>query len=218
MSREVGWMILRTVAIIVFLIVFGWFVARVFSLTYPFWFAALFAWMLQPVARFFQYKLKFNRGLASLFGLLGGILAISAVITGIVLLVYYSLRSFIEQVPTWIEEGAAKVQIFFNESIWPLWQQVLGAFDQFDNGSNSALTEAINQIGTSLSNFLGDLGQGILDVVGSILLGLPSFLVAFLFIILSIYFMGKSWSFYQAVYRRHVPGTFVGKGKNLLRL
>ncbi|GAF20263.1 LOW QUALITY PROTEIN: membrane protein [Bacillus sp. JCM 19046] len=218
LSREVGWMILRTVAIIVFLIVFGWFVARVFSLTYPFWFAALFAWMLQPVARFFQYKLKFNRGLASLFGLLGGILAISAVITGIVLLVYYSLRSFIEQVPTWIEEGAAKVQIFFNESIWPLWQQVLGAFDQFDNGSNSALTEAINQIGTSLSNFLGDLGQGILDVVGSILLGLPSFLVAFLFIILSIYFMGKSWSFYQAVYRRHVPGTFVGKGKNLLRL
>ncbi|GAF14086.1 membrane protein YtvI [Bacillus sp. JCM 19045] len=213
MSREVGWMILRTVAIIVFLIVFGWFVARVFSLTYPFWFAALFAWMLQPVARFFQYKLKFNRGLASLFGLLGGILAISAVITGIVLLVYYSLRSFIEQVPTWIEEGAAKVQIFFNESIWPLWQQVLGAFDQFDNGSNSALTEAINQIGTSLSNFLGDLGQGILDVVGSILLGLPSFLVAFLFIILSIYFMGKSWSFYQAVYRRHVPGTLRRKGK-----
>lgn len=206
-------MILRTVAIIVFLIVFGWFVARVFSLTYPFWFAALFAWMLQPVARFFQYKLKFNRGLASLFGLLGGILAISAVITGIVLLVYYSLRSFIEQVPTWIEEGAAKVQIFFNESIWPLWQQVLGAFDQFDNGSNSALTEAINQIGTSLSNFLGDLGQGILDVVGSILLGLPSFLVAFLFIILSIYFMGKSWSFYQAVYRRHVPGTLRRKGK-----
>lgn len=213
LSREVGWMILRTVAIIVFLIVFGWFVARVFSLTYPFWFAALFAWMLQPVARFFQYKLKFNRGLASLFGLLGGILAISAVITGIVLLVYYSLRSFIEQVPTWIEEGAAKVQIFFNESIWPLWQQVLGAFDQFDNGSNSALTEAINQIGTSLSNFLGDLGQGILDVVGSILLGLPSFLVAFLFIILSIYFMGKSWSFYQAVYRRHVPGTLRRKGK-----
>ncbi|WP_353626584.1 hypothetical protein [Bacillus sp. JCM 19041] len=91
--------------------------ARLFSLTYPFWFAALLAWMLQPVARFFQHKLKFSRGFASLFGLLGGILAISALLTGIISLIYLSLSQFIEQVPSWIEEGAQKIQIFFNESI-----------------------------------------------------------------------------------------------------
>ncbi|AIC94509.1 transporter [Shouchella lehensis G1] len=217
LSKEVGWMALRTLIIILFLILFGWLVARVFSLTYPFWFAALFAWMLQPVARFFQYKLKFNKGFASLFGLLGGILAISAVLTGIVFLVYFSLREFFEQVPMWIEEGAAKIQLYFNETILPLWHEFLRTIDQFDSGGTSPLSEGINQLGTSISNIVGNIGQAALDVVANILIGLPSFLVAFLFIILSIYFMGKSWSFYQSVYDRHVPRKVRSKGKEFVQ-
>ncbi|WP_245808788.1 sporulation integral membrane protein YtvI [Shouchella patagoniensis] len=217
LSRDVAWMILRTFAIIIFLIVAGWLVARLFSLTYPFWFAALLAWMLQPVARFFQHKLKFSRGFASLFGLLGGILAISALLTGIISLIYLSISQFIEQVPSWIEEGAQKIQIFFNESIWPYWQQVLGLFDDFGTGSNSALTGSIDELGTVLSNAVGNLGQSVLDVATNIFFGLPSFLVAFLFIILSIYFMGKSWSFYQAVYDRHLPRSVRKKGKEFIQ-
>lgn len=155
-------MIGRTIAIVIFLIGSLWVFTKVFSLTYPFWFAALFAWMLQPVARFFQQKLRFSRGFASLFGLLGGILVISAILTGLVFLIYFSLRQFFEQVPTWIEEGSEKMQIFFNETIWPYWQQVLGLFDTIDVGTHNVLSEGIDQLGTVLGNFLGDIGQGLL--------------------------------------------------------
>ncbi|BAD64520.1 MULTISPECIES: sporulation integral membrane protein YtvI [Shouchella] len=217
LSRDVAWMIGRTIAIVVFLIGSLWVFAKVFSLTYPFWFAALFAWMLQPVARFFQQKLRFSRGFASLFGLLGGILVISAILTGLVFLIYFSLRQFFEQVPTWIEEGSEKMQIFFNETVWPYWQQVLGLFDTIDVGTHNVLSEGIDQLGTVLGNFLGDIGQGVVDFLTTALLGLPNFLVAFLFIILSIYFMGKSWSYYQDVYDRHVPLRLRKKGKEFVQ-
>lgn len=117
----------------------------------------------------------------------------------------------------WIEEGAAKIQLYFNETILPLWHEFLRTIDQFDSGGTSPLSEGINQLGTSISNIVGNVGQAALDVVANILIGLPSFLVAFLFIILSIYFMGKSWSFYQSVYDRHVPRKVRSKGKEFVQ-
>lgn len=96
------------------------------------------------------------------------------------------------------------MQIFFNETIWPYWQQVLGLFDTIDVGTHNVLSEGIDQLGTVLGNFLGDIGQGLLTFNNSAF-RVTELLVAFLFIILSIYFMGKSWSYYQDVYDRHVP-------------
>ncbi|WZY01420.1 sporulation integral membrane protein YtvI [Bacillus sp. FSL W7-1360] len=213
MSKNIIWMTVRTAVVILFCIIFMWLFARVFSLTYPFWIAALFAWMLQPLVRFLQEKLRFNSGSASLFGLLGGILTISAFLSGLAFLIYYNLSQFFRQVPTWIEEGTTKAQLFFNETIWPHWREVLGLFDTFDENSQHVVIQGIDQLGTVIVKTLGDIGQAALDSVTHLLLGVPSFLVAFFFIMLSIYFMGKSWGFYESIYERHTPHTVRVKSK-----
>ncbi|WP_082676717.1 sporulation integral membrane protein YtvI [Shouchella shacheensis] len=207
-TRHFAWMVLRMAIIVAIIAASVWLFARIFSLTYPFWLAALFAWMLQPVVRFLQHRLRFNSGFASLFGLLGGILVISGIVTGLVFLVYYSLREFFEQAPQWIEEGTARIQIFFNNTILPHWQQVLGLFDNLDTEQHDLFA----QLGSRVADGLGNFGQTAFDWV----IGVPSFLVAFFFIILSIYFMGKSWSFYEDVYERNVPGSLRRKAREFI--
>ncbi len=96
MTREHAWMGLRALSVTIVIVVLAVALIKLFSLTYPFWFAALFAWFLQPFVRFLKHKLRFTSGIASLVGLLGGMLFISSVITGIVMLIWLSIRNFFQ--------------------------------------------------------------------------------------------------------------------------
>ncbi|WP_413380779.1 sporulation integral membrane protein YtvI [Alkalihalobacillus sp. 1P02AB] len=205
MTRQHAWMALRAVLLAVAIFIIGWLFIKLFSITYPFWFAALFAWFLQPFVRFLQEKLRLTSGFASLFGLLGGVLIISSIITGIVFLLIYSFRNFFMQFPEWIEMASVGIQNFFNNVVFPFWQEALGIFNSFSIEEQEALKQSILQLGTQLGALLGQLGQGIVDRFTHLLLGLPTFFVAFLFFLLSIYFMGKSWAQYQTFFKKTIP-------------
>jgi sporulation integral membrane protein YtvI len=209
MTREHGLMILRTVIIAIAIIVFGWLFINFFSLTYPFWIAAAIAWFLQPWVRFMREKLKFSSGFASFFGLLGSIILVSSVITGAIFLIGYSLRNFFQQIPGWIETSSVSLQQFFNQVIFPFWQQILGIFDTFSYEEQEALRQSIVQLGSQVGSLLGQAGQSLVDRITHILMGVPTFLVAFVFIILSIYFMGKQWTFYREKTREALPPSFL---------
>ncbi|MDV2683604.1 sporulation integral membrane protein YtvI [Alkalihalophilus lindianensis] len=209
MTREHGLMILRTFIISIAIIGLGWLVVNVFSVTYPFWIAAFIAWFLQPWIRFMKEKLKFSSGFASLFGLLAGIILVSSLLTGTLFLIGYSLRNFFQQIPQWIETSSVSLQHFFNQVIFPFWQQILGIFDTFSHEEQEALRQSIIQLGSQVGSLLGQAGQSLVDRITHVLLGVPTFLVAFLFIFLSIYFMGKQWSFYKERLRDVVPPSFL---------
>ncbi|MCM2674448.1 sporulation integral membrane protein YtvI [Alkalicoccobacillus plakortidis] len=205
MTKAHAFMALRAVLFTITLIVASWLFIKLFTVTYPFWIAAFFAWMMQPLMRLLKTKLKLNSGFASLVGLLGGIIVVSSLLTGIGFLIYFSLRRFFDQVPLWIETGSLKFQSFFNETVLPFWQQGLGLFNSLDQTQQDALRQSISQLGGQLGNLIGQTGQSLLDWTYSILLGLPAFLVAFLFGVISIYFMGKSWHSYQTAFRKVIP-------------
>ncbi|MDQ0206047.1 sporulation integral membrane protein YtvI [Alkalicoccobacillus murimartini] len=205
MTQAHAFMALRAVLFALVLIVASWLFIKLFSITYPFWIAALFAWMMQPFMRLLKNKLRLNSGFASFFGLLVGIIVISSLLTGIGFLIFFSLRRFFEQVPMWIELGSSKIQIFFNDTVLPFWQQGLGLFNSLDQTQQDALKQSISQLGTQLGNLVGSTGQALLDWTSRVIFGLPGFLVAFLFGVISIYFMGKSWHSYQSAFRKVIP-------------
>ncbi|GAF64657.1 sporulation integral membrane protein YtvI [Bacillus sp. TS-2] len=208
MTQAHAWMALRAVLLAAIIIVVCWLFLKLFSLTYPFWFAALFAWFLQPLVRFLQNKLRISSGFASLFGLLGGVLIISGILTGIAFLLFYSLRNFFMQIPSWVEMASIGIQNYFNNVIFPFWQEALGLFNRFSIEEQEAFKQSILQLGTQLASTLGQLGQGIVDRFTHLLLGLPTFFVAFIFFLLSIYFMGKSWAQYQNFFKKTIPYGF----------
>lgn len=66
-------------------------------------------------------------------------------------------------------------------------------------------------MGGQLGSLIGQTGQSLLDWIYQLILGLPAFLVAFLFGVISIYFMGKSWHSYQAAFRKVIPQRVTSK-------
>lgn len=112
MKRSHAWMIVRAGVLILTLVLVGWFVIKTFTLTYPFWLAALFAWFLQPLVRLLQSKLRFSSGWASFVGLLGGVLVICGMITGLLFLLIANFKTFFLQIPNWIEGASINVQHF----------------------------------------------------------------------------------------------------------
>lgn len=205
MTKAQAYMVLRAILFSLALILASWLFIKLFKVTYPFWFAAFFAWTMQPFIRLLMKKVKLNTGFASIISLLSGVVVISSLLAGIVFLIYISLRQFFNQVPIWIETGSIKFQSFFNETILPFWQQGLGLFNSLDGTQQEALKQSISQLGGQLGSLIGQTGQSLLDWTYQLILGLPAFLVAFLFGVISIYFMGKSWHSYQAAFRKVVP-------------
>ncbi|TSB47031.1 sporulation integral membrane protein YtvI [Alkalicoccobacillus porphyridii] len=211
MSQAHAFMALRAVLFTIVLLAASWLFIKLFAITYPFWIAALFAWMMQPFMRLLKNKLRLNSGFASFFGLLVGIIVLSSLLTGIGFLIYFSVRRFIEQLPTWIDMGSVRMQSFFNETVLPFWQQGLGLFNSLDETQQDALRQSISQLGNQLGNLISQTGQSLLDWTTGFIFGLPGFLVAFLFGVISIYFMGKSWHSYQAAFRKVIPFSIRNK-------
>lgn len=213
MKRSHAWMIVRAGVLILTLVLVGWFVIKTFTLTYPFWLAALFAWFLQPLVRLLQSKLRFSSGWASFVGLLGGVLVICGMITGLLFLLIANFKTFFLQIPNWIEGASINVQHFFNTVILPFWQDASGLFNSIGSGNNQAMKQGIMELGSQVGSILGDIGQGVVDWLSQLLLSLPTFFVAFIFFLLSIYFMGKDWGQYRSFFRRILPFRMRVKAK-----
>ncbi|WP_100397961.1 sporulation integral membrane protein YtvI [Bacillus sp. FJAT-44742] len=193
MTKEQGWMIFRFAGSALTIVILIWLISQIFSLTYPFWIAAFITWMLMPLVRILQEKLRFPAGLASLIGLLTGISLIGGVITGITFLIIYGVRNFSEQLPQWFATASINIQQFFNEVVLPFWHQLTGLLDNMNSQERQTLEEGIVQLGAQLGNILGTLGQGLADWLTSVAVALPTLLVVFFFVLLSVFFLGKDW-------------------------
>ncbi|WP_091272308.1 sporulation integral membrane protein YtvI [Alteribacillus persepolensis] len=205
MRKQTGWIIARFLLVIVFIITVIWALAVIFKLTYPFWIAAFFAWMLKPLSYLLQRKLKFPPGLAALTSLLVGLSVIGGIITGLTFLIIDGFQRFADQVPRWMEDTFHHIQQFINQTVLPVWREVSGAAESFSRREGFSLSDGISEIGTQIGTALGQYAQKIADGLTQIVLSVPTFLVAFLFILLAIYFLGKDWEKIAEVTRQRIP-------------
>ncbi|SFF02404.1 sporulation integral membrane protein YtvI [Alteribacillus iranensis] len=203
MKKETAWRILRFFMTVILIVIVIWASIFLFKLTYPFWIAAFFVWMLAPLSSFFRKKLKFPAGLAALTSLLLSLSVLSGIITGITFLVIGSIQRFADQAPGWIENALMELQHFMNNAILPFWQNVSGVAKDLstDETFSDGMTQFSNQIGTTLSQFAERIADGLTQLV----LGVPTFLVAFLFILLAIYFLGKDWERFKELGHKYLP-------------
>ncbi|MFB4165541.1 sporulation integral membrane protein YtvI [Alteribacillus sp. JSM 102045] len=205
MKKETAWMIARFFMVTAAVFIIIWTTITLFKLTYPFWIAALFAWMLKPLSHILQRKFKFPAGLAALTSLLIGLSIFGGIITGLTFLIIDGIQRFADKAPTWMEDAFRNIQQFINETILPAWREASGAAENFSKREGFSFNEGISEIGTQIGTALGQFAQKIADGLTSIVLSVPTFLVAFLFILLAIYFFGKDWEKITDSVRQHVP-------------
>ncbi len=204
-KKETSWMIARFFMVTAAIVIIVWAIVTLFKLTYPFWIAALFAWMLKPLSRLLQRQFKFPPGLAALTSLLIGLSIFGGIITGLTFLIIDGIQRFADRAPTWMEDAFHNIQQFINQTILPAWREVSGAAEDFSKREGFSFNDGISEIGTQIGTALGQFAQKIADGLTQIVLSVPTFLVAFLFILLAIYFLGKDWERIINALRKSTP-------------
>ncbi|RSL31664.1 sporulation integral membrane protein YtvI [Salibacterium salarium] len=205
MKKQTGWIITRSFIVIVAIAVLIWAVSAIFKLTYPFWLAALFAWMLKPLSTFLHHKAKFPKGIAALTALLIGLSIFGGIITGLTFLIIDGVQRFADKAPSWMEQTFLNIQQFFNQTVLPVWQDIIGVADNLSEGEGFTFNDGISEIGAQIGTALGQFAQRIADGLTQVVMNVPTFLVAFLFILLSIYFIGKDWERIIEWFHKYIP-------------
>lgn len=205
LKKETGYKIGRLFLVVIAITLFVWIAWTIIRFTYPFWLAAFFVWLFKPFSAIFIDKLKFPPGLAALTSLFIGLSLLGGVLTGITYLIVSWIERFAKKLPTWIEDAFWTVQDFINQTVWPIWQEISGAAETISDDSGFSLRSGLAEIGAQIGSALGQLAEKLADGLAQVALSVPTILVAFLFIILAIYFLGKDWERMNRFVRKNLP-------------
>ncbi|WP_246125639.1 sporulation integral membrane protein YtvI [Alkalicoccus halolimnae] len=218
MTRSHAWIMLRLLFVLIFITAIALVVTWFFRIGYPFWIAALLVWMFYPLIRWLRNKLRFPNTLAVISALLLGISALGGAVTGLVFLIIFGVRRISDFLPQWIESTSRDIQNFFNQSIFPIWQQITGAMDSLTPEQQDAFNNGIATLGTRLAASLTEGGQGLTERLTQVLIFVPASLLVLLIIFLAFYFIGKDWDrIFSYIYSR-IPDAFMKKSKEFKKM
>lgn len=210
--------IIFRILFILFLIALGLFLLYHFlRLTYPFLIAALLAFLIQPLIKLFVKYLRFPRSIAVLVSILIFIGLIGGLLTFLVKKLIDGILYLSEFIPKQIEVISVHTQNLFNEYILPLWDQGIGLLDDLEPSQQQALQEGILMIGNNLASLLGNVGQAIANWISSLIGALPITVTVIIFSILAVYFIGKDFNKYAAIYKEKLPLIFQKKTWDVIR-
>ena len=210
--------IIFRILFILFLIALGLFLLYHFlRLTYPFLIAALLAFLIQPLIKLFVKYLRFPRSIAVLVSILIFIGLIGGLLTFLVKKLIDGILYLSEFIPKQIEVISVHTQNLFNEYILPLWDQGIGLLDDLEPSQQQALQEGILMIGNNLASLLGNVGQAIANWISSLIGALPITVTVIIFSILAVYFIGKDFNKYAAIYKDKLPLIFQKKTWDVIR-
>lgn len=210
--------IIFRILFILFLIALGLFLLYHFlRLTYPFLIAALLAFLIQPLIKLFVKYLRFPRSIAVLVSILIFIGLIGGLLTFLVKKLIDGILYLSEFIPKQIEVISVHTQNLFNEYILPLWDQGIGLLDDLEPSQQQALQEGILMIGNNLASLLGNVGQAMANWISSLIGALPITVTVIIFSILAVYFIGKDFNKYAAIYKEKLPLIFQKKTWDVIR-
>jgi len=159
------------------------------------------------------HKLHLPNGIAVFIVLLISLAVLAGAITGIIFLIVFAIKRISEFIPEWIQSTAANMQGFVNETILPLWQKIGQAMDIFPPEQQSTLHDGIVSLGNRLAESFTEYGHGLAEGLTQVVFIIPTFIIAFVFIFVAFYFIGKDWDRIMRRSREMMPSGFLKKIK-----
>ncbi|WP_404454957.1 sporulation integral membrane protein YtvI [Oceanobacillus kapialis] len=220
MTKNHAWIIARFIIVIISTLASAWALVWIFQISYPFWIAALLVWMFYPLVRLIRSKVRLPNSLAVLVALLISLAVVFGAITGLVFLIIFGIKKLSEIIPDWIQSVSGQAQDFFNNTILPIWQRIGETMDVFSPSQQASLQDSISSMGSRLSSNIADIGTSLVNGLTQVFMIVPSFILAFLFVFIGFYFIGKDWEKLVRKVHTKTPETVWQKAKsfrNILR-
>lgn len=165
----------------------------VFNYMYPFVFAFLFAWLLNPIIKLLVNSLHCSRAIATLLTLLA-FFFVSVVIFSISMVeIIQVTQYFSEQLPQYIKELSHLINHWIDTTLTPIYERFINLFSGLGDTQQTTLLDQIHQLFNRLASIGSELIEMFFMKLTNFILALPNALSTFLFIVLGTFFICKDW-------------------------
>ncbi|WP_100331825.1 sporulation integral membrane protein YtvI [Bacillus xiapuensis] len=199
-DRLVRFFVVVVSAILLFLALY--YIAKV---TYPFIIGFAVAFLLKPIIRFLEVKVRLPRVAA----VSAAILSILALFAGGITLLIAELVSganyFASVVPRHVNKAVAYVEDFFTSQIIPFYERTASLFKSLDTGQQETIIANIQNTGRSIASSAGNFLQDFFLKLPNLISWIPNFATVLIFSFLAAFFISKDWERIQQRTIQYLP-------------
>lgn len=193
LNKEYIYKWLRALNVLFILTLISVLIFYLWKVTYPFVFAILFAFMMNPVVNFLEKRGKFPRGLA----VFSTMFLIVGIIIGVVSLLVAELIAgstyLANVVPNQFKKLVEYIEDLFTAQIIPFYNRLNDMFDTLSTNQKETVIDNIQNVGTKVGTSVASFLQDVLNGIPLMLAKLPNLATVFIFTLLATFFISKDW-------------------------
>ncbi|WP_186578399.1 sporulation integral membrane protein YtvI [Aquibacillus kalidii] len=161
--------------------------------TYPFIFALLIAFIMNPFVNTLEEKANFNRAFAVFLSLLLVITTIIGILTLFVVELINGTTYLADHIPSNFKSLILFLQELISEKITPLYEKLANMITRLDKTQQDLVVDHLQGMGQDIASTGADVIQNLLQSIPSTLKILPSYVTTLLFSLLGTFFISKDW-------------------------
>ncbi|MBM7554986.1 sporulation integral membrane protein YtvI [Thalassobacillus pellis] len=185
--------------------------------TYPFIFALLIAYMINPLVDLLERQLRFPRGMAVFTVLLSILAVLFAIITLLIVEIADGTSYLAEEVPQHFKTLISYLQAVIATTVIPIYQKLVSFMNTLDPAQQQTIMTNIQNIGENIAQEGALLLQNILQKIPVILKELPSYITVLVFSLLGTFFISKDWYRLTGLIKKTFPQRVIISFRNVLK-
>ncbi|MFV8827547.1 sporulation integral membrane protein YtvI [Alkalihalobacterium sp. APHAB7] len=175
------------------------------SVTYPFLFGFILAFIINPLVNFLEFRWKLNRAVAVLISLLLILTIFSGLITFFIAEIISGSNHLANVLPYHINTLVLYLERFFFTTLLPIYDQIIRSINSLETEQQSTIMNYIQTFSSEIATTAGTAVQKIFNGLSDFLISLPNLATVFIFTIMATFFISKDWYKITRFVRKTLP-------------
>ncbi|WP_078430143.1 sporulation integral membrane protein YtvI [Alkalihalobacterium alkalinitrilicum] len=186
------------------------------SVTYPFIFGFILAFLINPLVNFLEFRWKLNRTIAVFVSLMLIFVVFSGLITLFIAEIISGSNHLATVLPYHINTLVLYLEGFFFTTLLPIYEQVIRSINSLEAEQQSTILNYIQTFSSQIATNAGSAVQKLFNGLSDFLLSLPNLATVFLFTLMATFFISKDWYKLTRFFRKSLPQKVIESSTKVL--
>ncbi len=186
------------------------------SVTYPFIFGFILAFVINPLVNFLEFRWKLNRAFAVLVSLLLILIFCSGLVTLFVAEIISGSNHLATVLPYHINTLVLYMEGFFFTTLLPIYEQIIRSINSLEAEQQSTIMNYIQTFSSQIASNAGSAVQKIFNGLSDFLISLPNLATVFIFTLMATFFISKDWYKLTRFVRKTFPSKVIESASKVL--